>query len=415
MTAPTRRCSDDRGAILVHVAVALLMLMAMSAFAVDFGLFWVGRRQAQNAADAGALAGAIALGFDNANDKSDTGPAKRSAYTAALDNGIGGQVPAVNITNDVTFPVCPDGTASCIKVDVYRDVAHGNPLPTFFGNIVGLTTQGVQATATAEAMAGNATECLKPWALVDRWTDNWCGNKLCNPAPSPWTINSTFDKYKNNGALDPKVTTPDTYTAPTANSPGSGFAPVDGSGNLTADYGLELTLKTGQANDFNAGSFQALDLVCSGANCYEDAIRHCVGVTNFIGQSVTVETGDMTGKNKAGTYTANDSLCNQDPGATWDPSLNGGHGGIKGSAYAISPRLVAVPLISPDDFALAKNGKASVAVENIMGLFIECPPQVKPAPDTVIGRLVLAPGTKVTGGSNVGPQSAFLKVFTLVR
>jgi hypothetical protein len=95
--------------------------------------------------------------------------------------------------------------------------------------------------------------------------------------------------------------------------------------------------------------------------------------------------------------------------------MNNGHGGIENSAFDISPRLVAVPLISPDDFALAKNGKTTVAIENIMGLFIECPPQVSPPPNTVVGRLMLTPGTKVTGGSNVGPQSSFLKVFALVR
>jgi len=410
MKAMTDRYIDDRGAILVHVAVGLLMLTALSAFAIDFGLFWLGRRQAQNSADAGALAGAIALGFDNGSDKSDTGPAKRSAYTAALDNLVGGKVPAVNITTDITFPVCPDGTSTCIRVDVYRDAAHGNALPMFAGNLVGLGSQGVRATATAQAMSGNATECLKPWALLDRWEEFWPVD------PGTWTTSSTFDKYKNNGTLDPKITTPDVYIPPTASSPGSGFAPVDSSGNLTADYGLELTLKTGSANLFNAGSFQALDLVCPGGACYEAAIKSCVNVTNFIGQTVTLETGNITGKTKQGTYSDPNSLCKQDPGASWNPSLNGGHGGVAGSAFDISPRVVAIPLISPDALALAKNGKATgVPIENIMGMFIECPPAVNPPSDTVIGRLMLSPGDKVTGGSNVGPQSSFLKVFALVR
>jgi hypothetical protein len=399
---------DDRGAILVHVAVGLLMLTALSAFAIDFGLFWLGRRQAQNAADAGALAGAVALGFDNGNDKSDTGPAKESAHTTAIANLIGGQVPAVDIDADITFPVCPDGTSTCIRVDVYRDAAHGNALPTFMGNLVGLASQGIRATATAQAMSGNATECMKPWALIDRWEEFW-------PKPGPWTTSSNFDKYKSNGTLDPKITTPDVYVPPTANSPGSGFAPVDSSGNLTADYGLELTMKTGGANLFNAGAFQALDLACPGGACYKNAIESCVNVTNYIGQSVTLETGDLSGPTKQGTYTDSNSLCNQDPGAFWNPSLNNGHGGISGSAFDISPRLVAIALISPDDLALAKNGKATgVPIENIMGLFIECPPAVSPG-NAVIGRLMLVPGDKVTGGSNVGPQSSFLKVFALVR
>jgi putative Flp pilus-assembly TadE/G-like protein len=401
--------TDDRGAVLVHVAVALLMLIAISAFAIDFGLFWLSRAEAQNAADSGAMAGAVALAFDNATDKTDSGPAKQSALITVLKNFVWGEAPAVDVATDITFPPCPDGSPSCVRVDVYRDGAHGNPLPMFAGGLVGLSSQGIRATATAEALAGNATDCLKPWALIDRWQEFW-------PAPGPWTVDSTFDKYKNNGELDPKVTTPDVYTPPTTTSTGSGFAPLDSSGNYTADYGLQLTLKTGAANLFNAGSFQALDLNCPGGACYEDAIKSCVNVTELIGGRVTLETGNITGKTKQGTYTDSDSLCKQDPTAYWDSSLNGGHGGVAGSKFGISPRLVAVPLISPDDLALAKNGKATdVPIENIMGLFIECPPVVNPPADTVVGRLALAPGEKVAGGGNVGSPSSFLKVIALVR
>ena len=73
--------SSERGAMLVHVALGLLMLTALSAFAVDWGLFWVGRREAQNSADAAALAGAVALAYDDPDDFSETGPAKRAAKT----------------------------------------------------------------------------------------------------------------------------------------------------------------------------------------------------------------------------------------------------------------------------------------------------------------------------------------------
>ena len=48
----------ERGAVLVHVAVAMLALIAFSALAIDYGALLVSRSQAQNAADAAALAGA---------------------------------------------------------------------------------------------------------------------------------------------------------------------------------------------------------------------------------------------------------------------------------------------------------------------------------------------------------------------
>ncbi|HWJ54869.1 MAG TPA: pilus assembly protein TadG-related protein, partial [Vicinamibacterales bacterium] len=47
----------QRGAVLVHVAVAMTGLLAFSALTIDLGSLWVARGQAQNAADAGALAG----------------------------------------------------------------------------------------------------------------------------------------------------------------------------------------------------------------------------------------------------------------------------------------------------------------------------------------------------------------------
>ena len=160
--------------MLVHVAVALMMLIALSAFAVDFGLFWLGRGQAQNSADAGAIAGAIGLAYDSSTDTSDTGPAKLSALTAARANLVAGQQPAVNVTDDITFVDCPDGTKApaCIRVNVYRDNAHGNPLPTWFGNLVGVTSQDTKATATAEAGGANATNCLRPWMIPDKWSES---------------------------------------------------------------------------------------------------------------------------------------------------------------------------------------------------------------------------------------------------
>ena len=118
---------SERGAILVHVAAALMMLIALSAFAVDFGLFWLGRGQAQNSADAAAIAGAIGLAYDSSTDTSDTGPAKLSALMAARANLVAGQQPSVSVTDDITFVDCPDGTKApaCIRVNVYRDNAHG--------------------------------------------------------------------------------------------------------------------------------------------------------------------------------------------------------------------------------------------------------------------------------------------------
>src|SRR3954466_15658335 len=116
---PCAKRRNQQGAALIHMAIAMVALMAFSALVIDYGIFWVARRQAQNSADAGALAGAMALAFDNPTDFSASGPAKQNARAAALANVVWGVAPSV-LDTDVTFPNCPDNAAdTCIKVDVY--------------------------------------------------------------------------------------------------------------------------------------------------------------------------------------------------------------------------------------------------------------------------------------------------------
>jgi len=55
------RPSERDGATVIIVAIALVMLLGFGAFAVDIGYLYVVRNELQNAADAGALAGAAAL------------------------------------------------------------------------------------------------------------------------------------------------------------------------------------------------------------------------------------------------------------------------------------------------------------------------------------------------------------------
>lgn len=50
--------NEDEGAVAIVVAIMMIVLLGISAFAVDFGLAYSNRRQLQTAADAAALAGA---------------------------------------------------------------------------------------------------------------------------------------------------------------------------------------------------------------------------------------------------------------------------------------------------------------------------------------------------------------------
>ena len=55
----------NEGAVIVQAAIAMVVLLGFSAFVVDYGVLWLSREQAQNAADAGAIAGAIARAYDD--------------------------------------------------------------------------------------------------------------------------------------------------------------------------------------------------------------------------------------------------------------------------------------------------------------------------------------------------------------
>jgi hypothetical protein len=54
---------NSEGAVAIMVGLVLVILIGVTAFAVDFGIVWVTNKQLYNAADAGALAGARALGY----------------------------------------------------------------------------------------------------------------------------------------------------------------------------------------------------------------------------------------------------------------------------------------------------------------------------------------------------------------
>src|SRR5712691_12291686 len=114
------RRSSERGAVVIQVAVCLLGLLALTAFVVDYGVMWTSRGQAQNAADAGALAGAISLAYESGTDFAN---AKSKASAVAKQNLVWGAAPDVQLT-DVTFPApCPPGAPGaakgCVKVDVF--------------------------------------------------------------------------------------------------------------------------------------------------------------------------------------------------------------------------------------------------------------------------------------------------------
>ncbi len=115
------RAGDERGAVLVHVAIAMLALIAFSALVIDYGALWVSRRQAQNAADSAALAGALSLAYDAPGD---IPRAQAGAAAIGATNLVWGAAPSILPATDVQLVPCPPGAPglpdTCIRANVYR-------------------------------------------------------------------------------------------------------------------------------------------------------------------------------------------------------------------------------------------------------------------------------------------------------
>jgi Putative Flp pilus-assembly TadE/G-like len=408
---------SERGAMLILVALSIAALIAFNTFVIDYGVMWVGRRQAQNAADAGALAGAVSMAFD-ANgwtDRTPAGPARTSAQQTALINFIWGQAPDVNIATDVFFTdtpaaLCapdPNGNTPCIRVDVYRNQARGNALPVLFGGSVGLLSTGVRATATARVAVANASDCLKPWAIPDKWLDVYDVTAPTQPA-NTWTPDDNFETQTKQGNTYTPLANPDVYTPPSTTSPGTGFT-------VDADLGLEMTLKAGSPQDAIApGVFYPVRLPqyggpSAGGNDYSENIASCNGLPVEIGDTLTSENGNMIGPTRQGV----EALIALDPNADWDPTNRTvtdscAQGATPCAAH--SPRIVAIPVFNTANYYAGKlTGQTNFTVVNILGFFID-----RMQGNDVIGYLTEAPGL-ATGTATISPQSSFLAQIQLVR
>lgn len=431
-----RHGRGERGAVLVHVAISMIALIAFNGLVVDYGILWLARRQAQNSADAAALAGAVSLGFVDVNDQT---LARQSAIAIANQNYVWGVPPDIQDT-DVTFPPCPPGspgagTNACIRVDVFRNQRASPtaaPLETIFGRLYGVMDQGVKATATAEVLYGTAVNCVRPWTIPDKWQENM--NDVVSPPPSVsgWDQTDSFERYDKSGNLLPG--TPDFYqpwgTGLMPKPPYQAALEPDGTGytrqsvTMGGDYGRKFTLKSGNPQDAIApGWFYPVvaQPCCIGGNCYRDSICGCVCPNDWLAppQMIQNEPGNMIGPTRQGV----NCLIAQDPDAKWDPTLNGGKGGIydgcmdpKHASYpcattnGYSPRLVPIPVFDPDVYDKGQaSGRQDIQITKLVGFFV-----LPMNGNDVEGYLMDYP-TVPTAGAPAPPGSTFLISIALVR
>jgi Flp pilus assembly protein TadG len=379
MTRLQARLRDERGMTLVMVATGMMAFLSATMLAVDVGMMMVARTASQNAADAGALAGAVALAYDDFDDHTPTGPAVRNAIAASTAGGNNVMKAAASVlVEDVTFP-----TANQVRVRVQRSGLRGNPVSTFFAPIFGIDTIDIGAVATAEAAPANAMTCVKPFTIPDKWIER---------QTPPWDPDDTFDAFDNKGK---PLANPDVYV-PLGQTGYTGY-------NAVTDRGTLITLKAGTGTNI-APSFYFPYAIGgeSGASEYRWNIGNCNTTMMGFGDLLMAEPGNMVGPTRQGM----DDLIARDPSAYWDT-----HNDRVVSSMHPSPRVVAIPLFDPVYYDGGKrNGRnADLKAVNYMGFFIE-----KMQGGNVVGRITPVGGI-LTGNGGPAPAGAFPLAIVLVE
>jgi len=373
----------------VLIAVMLFAMLGLAALAIDLAALRDGKAEAQRVADATALAGAIAFRDKPSTDPTSITDAQTNALNIARQNKIRADTVDVRnatvtsrdygasvkykvytvVTNEVTLNIIPDSQR--VRAFVHRD-----GLATFFGGLLAKPFSSVTAVAAAQASQSGISKCVKPLAIPDLWSESNTSsgkngqdknaNKVWDTGEG-WQFEPPSDKYV---AFDPN--------APASQLPlqtGYGSAFRNGTGQPTNDYGRSITIKAQKPTDaITSGWFYPWRIGDSkGANDYKNNITGCNPSPVELGVTYKVENGDMVGPTKQ----AFNDLIATDAGAHWDPTADGGKGGIAGvdSRYGDwrnSPRVVPLALFNPNIIANIKSGGSlDIQFNNIALFFVE--------------------------------------------
>jgi hypothetical protein len=355
---------------MITMAVSIVALFSFAIVAIDGAILMTTKTQLQNAADAACLACASGLGIDGTVDERMDEAMDRAIAFALYNDAVENVLSPVEIyPEDVEFLDAdgnpnPANPVKC-RVTTHRTVAHGDPLRTYFLKIIDLAvpnTADVRADATAELFDICGTNCLKPWAIPDRWADtngngeydfaeDWTDlnqNGVWVPG-EPYTDSDGDGQYDPDEFYDPLIT---------------GYLPP-------GDLGYQLPLHSGTPpGPIASGQYWSVALPplgnpdqdpLTGGAIYREWIRTCAPYYVSPGDSLLLEPGQMVGPTIQGVL----DLISMDPLATWNPATKS----IANSAYGLSPRVALVPFYDP--YFPPKSGRNAVTVTKIGAFFIE--------------------------------------------
>jgi len=224
---PGLRTRNDRGAVVVIVAALLMVFFGFVAMALDVGYLYVVRNELQNAADAGALAGARDL-YLNDGSAVNTG-ANQTAFDAATANdgmrlAVEVQDPYSN-SGDVqrghwsfaTRTFTPNSSTTPVDlwdvsfasldtnpnfINAVRVVTRRQAIPTrtFFAGVLGYDSVVMNAEAVAYIGYAGNTEwdqvdipiALCSWAILDEGNGNYtCSRARMSSSDGTETTNTS--------------------------------------------------------------------------------------------------------------------------------------------------------------------------------------------------------------------------------
>lgn len=404
-----RILEDERGSALALVAVSLAAVTAMLALAIDLGMLYTARAEAQRAADSAALAGASA--YLDASGAPDSIKHRAKVFghdnyirNLSIDTALISRTTLLDSTKEEVVQVIP--ATSRVRVSIQRQA-----IPLWFARLLGRSSATVSAWAVAEAAPADTVNCVAPLALPDVWNERTPGqdgnNNRTWDTSETWTFDPTTDYYARwSGG-----------TSTTETGYGSAWRNGYASNGQTyvGDQGRQLIIKPQNPNNNvvpNPGWFFPIQIGNSnGGNDYRNNFWGCPHGGAKLGVPISMEMGNMVGPTKQ----AIDSLVKTDPTASWNMST----GTITGSKYpgTTSPRVIKIALFDPHQLAtIQSNWKApgaphTVTLNNIAVMFLEGM-QGTAATSPVVARFMYyAPGGSASGGT----PGTLVKTLRLVK
>ena len=419
------RLKDERGAVLILVAGTMFVLLGFAALAVDVGFLMNARTEAQRTVDAMALAAASAFIDDMPN-------AEPLAASRALDYAAKNQVQGVtaSFNPDTDMQIWLDEKKVRVTANFLRE--RGNPMPTFFAKILGISDVNVRTIATAEASRADMIGCLTPWAVGDMWEDTYAGG---DPGKYDYddddksntpTEGDTFDDYcpcVRNDNLD-LVADPDYVlnglVCQNQNRCTGWGSDYRDDATYKNDVGRTLTLKPGNpAQSWSPGWFMAWRPPENmGGADYKENIIKCIDESMFDAGSIVpidTEQGNMIGPTIQGV----EERIGSDPHYWIDNCTTGtacirsnvsscGQGGDNPECSGYDKRMITVPLMDPTE--VMRNGMTEIQFRGFMRLFLD-----DPSGNNITGHILGLGGAAGSAGPDPEGTGALPLILRLVE